>query len=339
MIEDILGRVSSGEDLSMAEMADSIGSIMQGKWSDAQIAVLLTALRVKGETVAEIAGAAMAMRSNMTRIDSIRTGIVDTCGTGGDGSGTFNISTAAAFVIAGSGVPVAKHGNRSITSKTGSADVLAALGIQIEAPVHVVERCLDEIGICFCFAPLLHPSMKNVATVRKSLGVPTIFNMLGPLCNPASAPYQLLGVGNLDIRQLLAEALNLLGTQRALIVTGEDGLDEVTLAGATHVLEVRDGRVTDFDWRPADFGLAEGTLEELRVENSEQSATMIREVLSGQKGRARDIVIANAAAALWIAEFAPTPSHCAEVAATAIDDGSAVKILERLAEWTSASQG
>ena len=336
VIEEVLGRVSAGEDLSMAEMADTIGSIMQGEWGDAQIAVLLTALRSKGETVAEVAGAAMAMRAHMTRLASTRPDLIDTCGPGGDGSGTFNISTAAAFVIAGCGLPVAKHGNRSITSKTGSADVLAALGIQIEAPVQVVERCLDEIGICFCFAPLLHPSMKNVGAVRKKLGVPTIFNLLGPLCNPASAPFQLLGVGRPEICHLLAEALSLLGTERALIVTGEDGLDEVTLAGATHVLEVRDGKISDFTWRPDVFGLTEGSLEELRVENAEQSAAMIREALSGRIGRARDIVIANAAAALWVADAAPTPRVCAARAAAAIDDGSATEILARLAERTSA---
>lgn len=336
MIEAILGRVAAGEDLSMDEMAETIGSIMRGEWSDAQIAVLLTALRSKGETVTEVAGAALAMRENMTRIVSNRTGLIDTCGTGGDGSGTFNISTAAAFVIAGCGVPVAKHGNRSITSKTGSADVLAALGICIEAPVSVVERCLDEIGICFCFAPLLHQSMKHVATVRKKLGVPTIFNLLGPLCNPASAPFQLLGVGRPEIRQLLAEALSLLGTQRALIVTGEDGLDEVTLAGATHVLEVRDGTVSSFDWRPDDFDLSECSLDTLCVEDAQQSAAMIRKVLEGHKGAARDIVVANAAAALWVANTDTTPADCAAQAAIAIDSGAAAEALAQLAQWTSA---
>ena len=232
---EIVERIHRRENLTMSEMSGVIDGIMRGQWSEADIAELLLALREKGETVDEVAGAAQALRAHMTPIRTVRRGVLDTCGTGGDRSGTFNISTAAALVTAAAGVPVAKHGNRGITSRSGSADVLAALGVNIEAPVAVVERCLDELGICFCFAPQLHPSMKHVAAVRRQLGVPTIFNILGPLCNPAAAPFQLLGVGRPPLRPLLAAALARLGTQRAAVVSGADGLDEVTLAAATHV--------------------------------------------------------------------------------------------------------
>ena len=225
MIDRLVGRVVSGEHLTREEMCQAIDGMMQGDWSDRQLAVFLTALHTRGETVDEVIGAASAMRKNMTPIQSSLEGLIDTCGTGGDGSGTFNISTAAAFVVAGCGRPVAKHGNRSITSKTGSSDVLTALGICVDPPIPVVEQCLEKVGICFCFAPQLHPAMKHVAAVRKQLEMPTLFNLLGPLCNPASAPYQLLGVGKPELKPLLAEALNGLGTKRALIVTGCDGLD------------------------------------------------------------------------------------------------------------------
>ena len=242
MIESILGRLAAGENLSMDEMTATIEAVMQGQLNDGQIGILLTALRAKGETAQEVAGAAAALRRHMTAIRTTQTGVVDTCGTGGDRSGTFNISTAAAIVVAAAGVPVAKHGNRSITSKSGSADALAELGVNINASLERVEACLDQLGICFCFAPLMHPSMKRVAEVRKKLGMPTIFNLLGPLSNPAGAPFQVVGVGLPDLRPLLAEALQLLGSQRAIVVQGEDGLDEVTLAGPTRVTEVGSGR-------------------------------------------------------------------------------------------------
>ena len=246
----------------MEQMAAAMGQIMDGACDAEQIARLLAALHRKGETVAEVAGAAAAMRQRMTPIRSARRDLIDTCGTGGDGSKTFNISTAAALVTAAAGVPVAKHGNRGITSRSGSADVLAALGVNIEADVACVEACLDELGICFCFAPLLHAAMKHVAPIRKQLGTPTIFNILGPLVNPASAPFQLLGVGRAELQPLLAEALLRLGVGRVLVVHGSDGLDEVTLGGVDRrdrgqrrpVAEVRldagrlrprSGRVTD----------------------------------------------------------------------------------------------
>ena len=325
-------RVSAGTDLSLQEMADVVDAIMGGRWTDDEIARLLQALRDKGETVEEIAGAAMAMRKHMTPIRTGRPGVVDTCGTGGDGSGTFNISTAAALVTAAAGVPVAKHGNRAITSRTGSADVLAALGVAIEAPVPVVERCLDEVGLCFCYAPQLHPSMKHVAAARRKLGVPTIFNLLGPLCNPAQAPFQLLGVGKPHLRATLAAALRLLGTRHAVVVTGEDGLDEVTLSGATQVSEILAGQLRDLRWTPDDFGLPCGQRQSLLADGPASSARIIRNILAGVPGPPRDIVVANAAAALWTAGAGCSLASCAQVAAEAIDSGAARELLARLVE-------
>jgi anthranilate phosphoribosyltransferase len=330
--QSIIDRVSQGQHLSRHEMAAVIGSIMQGEWPEAQIAALLTALRLKGETVEEIAGAAIAMRRHMTPIRSSHPLLVDTCGTGGDASGTFNISTAAALVTAGAGVPVAKHGNRAITSKTGSADVLAALGVNIEAPVSVVERCLEEVGIGFCFAPQLHPSMKHVAAVRRQLGVPTIFNLLGPLCNPAGAPFQVLGAGNDRLRDRLSAALAILETRRAVVVTGADGLDEVTLSTVTRVTEIRDGERFERTWEPADFGFQMQELNALRVSGPAESAAVIRHILAGERGPARDIVLLNAAAALWVAGVSADLKECAAHAAQAIDSGSARRVLQRLVE-------
>jgi anthranilate phosphoribosyltransferase len=332
VIEATLGRLAAGENLSMDEMSACIEAVMQGDLDDGQIGILLTALRAKGETAEEIAGAAAVLRRHMTPIRTRRTELVDTCGTGGDGSATFNISTAAALVAAAAGVPVAKHGNRGITSKSGSADVLAALGVNIDADVEQVEACLDQLGICFCFAPLLHPSMKRVAAVRKKLGIPTIFNLLGPLTNPAGAPFQIVGVGPANVRPLLAEALLLLGTRRAIVVQGEDGLDEVTLGGPTRVTEVVDGSLRNFTWTPADFGMVPTELESLRVDSPQQSALVIRRVLANEAGPARDIVVINAAAALWTAGRAETPLAAARMAALAIHSGEADQLLHRLGE-------
>lgn len=334
-IAAILGQLSAGVNLSQDEMTTAIDLVMQGELSEAEIALLLTALRVKGETVAEVAGAAIAMRRHMTPIRTHRTGLIDTCGTGGDGWRTFNVSTAAAIVTAAAGVPVAKHGNRAMSSRSGSADVLAALGVNIEAGVPVIERCLDELGICFCFAPLLHPAMRRVAAVRKRLGVPTIFNLLGPLSNPAGAPFQLLGVGKPHLHELLAEALAALGTTRSLVVTGEGYFDEVTIAGSTRVTEVCDGRLREFTWRPADFQLERSPLDDLRVSGPEESAALIRGVLEGGRGPARDIVVANAAAALLTAGKAEAPADAAQLAAEAIDSAAARDLLAQLIERTN----
>jgi anthranilate phosphoribosyltransferase len=354
MIVEMLARLSAGENLALDEMSAVIDLVMRGDVADDQIALLLTALRAKGETVEEIAGATAAMRGHMRPIHSARTGLLDTCGTGGDGSRTFNISTAAALVTAAAGVPVAKHGNRAATSRSGSADVLAVLGVNVNADLPVVERCLDTLGICFCFAPLFHPAMKRVGAVRARLGVPTIFNLLGPLSNPAGASFQLLGVGKPHLRNLLAQALQLLGTERAVIVCGEDGLDEVTIAAPTRVTEIvaaassrrsaaRDnatgaatGKLRELTWTPEGFGLQRSPLDALIVEDPEASAAMIRGVLDGAVGPARDIVVANAAAALWTAGKSDLLKECANIAVAAIDSSAARELLERLVEFTNA---
>lgn len=336
MLQTTIGRVSGGEDLSMDEMSAAMGLIMQGECSDTEIALLLTALRAKGESIEEIAGAAHCLRAHMTPIRTERQHLLDTCGTGGDGSGTFNVSTAAALVAAAAGASVAKHGNRSVTSKSGSADVLAELGVNVEASVSQVERCLDQVGICFCFAPLFHRSMKNVGQVRKQLGVPTIFNLLGPLCNPAGAPYQLLGVARPELRAKLAEALRLLGTDRAVVVCGADGLDEVSIAAPTHVSEARPDQMREFEWSPADFGLQTHSLASLQVDGPQASARLIREVLDGRKGGPRDIVVLNAAAALWTIGIDTQPQVCAARAAEAIDSGAASDLLQKLVQVSTA---
>jgi len=337
VIDATLGRLAAGDDLTQEQMATAIGAIMEGRVPENKIALLLTALRAKGETVSEIAGAAQAMRDHMTPIRTTRRGVIDTCGTGGDGSGTFNISTAAALVTAAAGVPVAKHGNRSITSRTGSADVLAALGVNVDAPVSIVEKCINDLGICFCFAPLLHPSMKNVANVRRRLGGTTIFNLLGPLSNPAGAEFQVLGVGKPHLQPLLAQSLALLGVDRALVVSGEDGLDEVTLTGTTIALEVVGGKVREHRWIPADFGIDEAGLDDLVVNGPQESAAIIRDVLSGKPGPARDIVVLNSAAALWTARRHPSELECAEAASAAIDSGDAARLLEKFAALSKSA--
>ncbi len=337
MLEAVLKIVQSGGDLSMQQVDQAIGWIMDGRAAPDQIAGLLTALHRKGETVAEVAGAAAAMRRHMTPIRTSRPDVIDVVGTGGDASGTFNISTAAALVTAAAGQAVAKHGNRRFTSRSGSADVLAELGVNIEADVACVEACLDELGICFCFAPLLHRAMKHVAPVRRSLAHPTIFNILGPLANPASAPFQLLGVGRAELRPLLAEALLLLGTRRTLVVHGEDGLDEVTLAGRTWVTEAGAGRLRQFHWTPEDFGLRATGREEMLVQGPAESAQIIRRILDGRPGPPRDIVLANAAAALWTAGRHPSLAACRQIAAQAVDSGATRDLLNRLVERTCSA--
>ena len=332
MLTDVIGRVSGGQDLSMDEMSAAINLIMQGECEDEKIGLLLMALRAKGETIDEIAGAAQAMRKNMTKIRSDRDELLDTCGTGGSGRGTFNISTAAAIVTAAAGVPVAKHGNRAMTSKTGSADVLAELGVNVEASIEQVESCLDKLGLCFCFAPLMHQSMKYVGPVRKKLGVRTIFNLLGPLCNPAGACFQLLGVGTPEIRPLLAGALERLGTRRALVVSGEDGMDEVSLGSKTNVTEVESGMTTEFVWDPGIFGLEPAGTNQMLAETPNESANVIRRILDGEKGAPRDVVVLNSAASLWLAGKENSPHKCASLVSDAIDSGAAKELLARLCE-------
>jgi len=330
-------------DLPIDEMRFAMGHMIDGRLSAQETAFLLTGLHRKGETVAEIVGAAEAMRARMTSIHTRRHDTLDTCGTGGDRSGTFNISTAAALVVAAAGVAVAKHGNRSVTSKSGSADVLAEFGVNLDAGLDCVEQCLDELGIGFCFAPLFHESMRHVAAVRRQLGFPTIFNLLGPLTNPAKAPFQVIGVGDSERRRQIADALASLGTRHAVVVCGEDGLDEVTLSGTTHISEVRQDPddparciVKDTAWKPEDFGIRSQAIDSLRVANPAESASVIRQLLEGRPGAARDIVLLNAAAALWVAGKRGTLAESAILAAEAIDRRDALQLLDRLARRTHA---
>ena len=331
-LKSLIGKVCGGDNLTRAEMADAVAVMMAGQFDEGQLGVFLTALREKGETVDEVVGAAEAMRACMLRPPVTRKPLVDTCGTGGDGSCSFNISTAAALVAAASGAAVAKHGNRSITSKTGSADVLTELGVNIEAPLERVGKNIDELGFGFCFAPLCHPSMKHVSQVRKKLGKPTIFNLLGPLANPAAAEYQVLGVGKPHLHRLLAEALAKLGTKRAFVVCGGDGLDEITLNGPTRVLEAVEGGLHEHSWNPSDFGLPSSTLGGMQVDNPQESAEVIRALFRGVKGPARDIVLANAAAALFVSGAAKSLKEGVSVCAKAIDAGKATELLNKLAE-------
>jgi anthranilate phosphoribosyltransferase len=303
---------------------------MAGRCAEVEAAAFLVALRMKGETASELAEAAQVLREHMLRWDPGREGVLDTCGTGGDGASTFNISTAAALVTAACGVPVVKHGNRSVSSRSGSADVLAELGVPVEGDSRNARRCLDAAGLAFCFAPHYHPAMRHVSGVRSRLRVSTLFNCLGPLANPADAVYQLLGVGRAELLEPMAGALARLGSRHALVVCGRDGLDEVSLAGPTQVRGVRDGLVSAWEWTPGDFGLESVSLEELRVDGPRASAAVIRGVLDGNNGAAARVVLANAAAALVAAERVPTLAEGVALAREAIVAGKARAVLERL---------
>lgn len=322
------------QDLSPERMARTIEEVVAGRCGEAELGAFLIALRMKGETADEIAAAARVLRAHMIRLDPGRNDVLDTSGTGGDGAHTFNISTAAALVVAGAGQPVVKHGNRAVSGRCGSADVLAALGVAIEADAACARRCLDRAGIAFCFAPKFHPALAHVAAVRRRLGVRTLFNCLGPLVNPAEAPFQLTGVGKLELLDLLANALAKLGVRRALLVCSRDGLDEVSLSSATQVREVRGGTVSSWEWQADDFGLARASPEELRVEGPEESAAMLRRVLAGDEGPAYRITLANAAAALVTTGKAATPVEGVRLAIDAIRSGRAREVLEHLVKYS-----
>lgn len=329
-------RVLGGNDLSADEMYAAVSQIMEGGAGEVAIAALLTALRMKGEVTSELVGAARAMRERATRIPGKRAECLDTCGTGGDECRTFNISTAAALVAAACGVSVAKHGNRSVSSTSGSADVLEALGVRLDLSPERVAQCIDEVGIGFCFAPLLHGAMKYAAPVRKQLGFRTVFNLLGPLTNPAGAKYQLVGANRVETAAKLAGALAELGASRAIVVCGAGELDEVSLWGETSVFEVVDGQVARSSWTAKSFGLSPCRVEDLRVDSSQQSAQIIRDVLAGAAGPPRDMVLANTSAALIAARKVSTPEEGVAAAAGAIDSGGARGLAERLARWTNA---
>ena len=335
MIADATKQVKSGRSLDQSQMTQIVDAIMQGDCSDAQIKKFLVALHEKGESVEEVAGAATALRQHMQPIRTRRENVVDTCGTGGGKSGTFNISTAAAIVASSAGASVAKHGNRRSTSKTGSADVLKQLGVNIECSIAIVQKCLDQLGLCFCFAPLFHPSMKHVSSVRRSLDHPTIFNLLGPLCNPVGAPFQVLGAGRSETRGLIAQTLALLGTTRSIVVHSRDGLGEISVAGPTDVCEVSGKHVTEGTLTPQDFGIEARQPMLIQADDPAESAEIILRVLAGHPGAPRDIVVANAAAALWISGMADSPLRGAERCAAAIDNGLAQEMLNELIDMTN----
>jgi anthranilate phosphoribosyltransferase len=343
-----------GPSLSRSEAREVMAEVLAGKCTDAQIAALLVALRMNGETVEEIVGFAEAIRAAAAPLPIERapgalavsgTGrdaladesLVDTSGTGGDASGTFNISTATAFVTAGAGVRVAKHGNRSISSKCGSADVVEALGVNIQLSPARAAACLREVGICFLYAPNLHPSMKQVQSVRRELRMRTMFNLLGPLTNPAGASGQVVGVYSLDLVEKLAEALSMLGLRRALVVHGLDGLDEITVTGRTRVAEAREGAVRSYEIEPEEFGMGRATLREISGGDAVENAAIIRGVLQGEKSARRDVVLLNAAAALVAAGRANHIADAVPVAAKSIDSGAAAEKLEVLARFTSST--
>ncbi|WP_019594468.1 anthranilate phosphoribosyltransferase [Thioalkalivibrio sp. ALM2T] len=334
-VQQAIAALIERRDLDEATMTAVMQAVMTGEATDAQIGAFLVALRMKGETIEEIRAAAGVMRSLATRVEVPRTGLVDTCGTGGDASGTFNISTAAALVAAAGGVRVAKHGNRSVSSKSGSADVLESLGISLGLSPAAVGACIDEVGVGFLFAPAHHGAMKHAIGPRKELGVRTLFNVLGPLTNPAGAPNQVLGVFSQDWVRPLAEALKGLGSEHVLVVHAEDGLDEISIASPTRVAELQDGEIREYTIRPEDFGLTTTALDAVRVDSVEASASMLRGVLDGQAGAARDIVLLNAGAAIYAGGGADTLAAGIKAAARAIDSGAARERLERL-QATSA---
>jgi anthranilate phosphoribosyltransferase len=348
MILDALHRIANHRQSLSREDADAVMTeILTGKCSDAQIAALLVALHMKGETVEEIVGFAEAIRaaavplklhgdSVLDASDTGRDALVDTCGTGGDASGTFNISTATAFVVAGAGVRVAKHGNRSVTSKCGSADVMEALGVNINMPTAQIAACLEQVGIAFLFAPAMHLAMKHVQTARRELHLRTVFNLLGPLTNPARATCQVVGVYSADLVEKLAEALSILGLRRALVVHGSDGLDEITITASTRIAEVRDGQVHSYEVTPEEFGLQRATLDEISGGDAAHNSTLIREIMAGEKSARRDIVLLNAAAALVAAGRADHLRDAVPLAAKAIDSGAAFAKLQALVAFTAA---
>ena len=335
MIKEAIAKVVEKKDLREDEMVSVMREIMEGEATPAQIAAFITALRMKGETVDEITGAARVMREKALKVKTRASVVVDTCGTGGDESFTFNISTAAAFVAAGAGLTVAKHGNRSVSSKSGSADVLKSLGVNIEAEVQKVEECLDSIGIGFLFAPLMHGAMKYAAPVRREIGIRTIFNILGPLTNPAGARYQVLGVYRSELTEVLANVLKNLGSTRAFVVSGNDGLDEMTLTSETKVSELKDGKVKTYSIKPEEFGMTRCKLFELQGGEPDDNARIISAILKGDKGPKRDVVVLNAAAAIVASGMAKDIKEGIKLAEEAIDSGKALEKLEKLIEITN----
>jgi anthranilate phosphoribosyltransferase len=334
MFREHLNRIIQGKDLTQSEMADMMNTVLTGKATEAQIGAMMAALATKGETFEELAGAAGAMRQNARRIQAMGSPVVDTCGTGGDGAHTFNISTTTAFVVAGAGVTVAKHGNRSVSSKCGSADVLEALGVKLDTPPEIVEEAIHEVGIGFMFAPLYHSAMKYAIKPRQELGIRSIFNMLGPLTNPAAAGCQLLGVFAPQLTEMFAQALKLLGGQSAMVVHGHDGLDEISVCAPTRVSELKAGMVRTYDIDPVPYFGQLADPEEMAGGDAEENAAITRKILSGGDGARRNVVLINAGAALQAAGKADDLRAGIEMAAAVIDDGKATEKLDALVQYT-----
>ncbi len=331
---DHLSTIIAGDNLNQSEMHQMMNTILSGDLTDAQIGAFMGALAAKGETFAELAGAAQAMRKKALRIQATASTVVDTCGTGGDGTHSFNISTTTAFVVAGCGVTVAKHGNRSVSSRCGSADLLEALGVRLETEPEIVEEAISAIGIGFLFAPLYHSAMRHAAGPRKEIGLRSIFNMLGPLTNPAGANCQLLGVYAPELTEMFADALKLLGSKRAIIVHGHDGLDEISVCAPTRVSELRDGRIGTFDLLPEQFFGEVADPASMQGGDPVENADITRRILSGEKGPRRNVVALNAAAALVAADRAADIQAGIKQAEAAIDTGAAANKLEQLVEFT-----
>lgn len=335
MIQEAISKLIEKKDLTKEEAEKVMDEIMSGEATPAQIAGFLVALRIKGETIDEITACAKVMRKKAERIKPKVGRLVDVVGTGGDKSGTFNISTCAAFVVAGCGVPVAKHGNKGVSSRCGSADVLSALGVKIDLEPKKVERCIEEIGFGFMFAPKFHNAMKYAIGPRKELAVRTVFNVLGPLTNPAEAPYELMGVFDEKLTGPLAEVLGKLGCKHALVVHG-NGLDEITLEAETKVSEYKDGHVRTYSIKSTDFGIKMAGLSEIKGGSPEENAKIILDILKGKdKGPKRDVVLLNAAAALYAADKADSIKKGVKLAAESIDSGRALAVLEKLKRWTN----
>ena len=335
MIQTYLSKLIGGASLTRSEANEAMNSIMSGETPATQIAAFLVAMRMKGENSEEVTGFVESMRSNATPVAADAESILDMCGTGGDGAGTFNISTIASLVVAAGGITVAKHGNRAVSSKCGSADLFSALGVNIEMPVERLSDCLNEIGFAFLFAPLLHPAMKHAAVPRRELKIRTVFNLLGPMTNPANPTLQLLGVYDFELAELVAEVLRNIGVKRAFVVHGSDGLDEVTLTGTTMCVELDGDDLSRLDLTPESFGLPQLSTDDISGDfEPEECAVIATKILSGEKGAKRDIVVANAAIGLYLGGKEDTIEKAARLAEMLLDSGEALKLLENFKEFT-----
>jgi anthranilate phosphoribosyltransferase len=334
-IQQAIAKVVQGVSLRRDETAEVMSSIMSGDTSAAQIAALLTALRMKGETIDEIAGFAQTMRAKAERVHTLQDSLLDTCGTGGDGRHTFNISTASAIVAAAGGVRIAKHGNRAISSKSGSADVLEALGVNIQLTPQEATKCLDEVGLCFMFAPLYHGSMRHAAAPRKEIGIRTVFNLLGPLTNPAGADRQLVGVYDHTLTPVMAGVLKELGIHRALVVSSEDGLDEISVSAPTFVSELREQQITSYSITPESLGVSQSPLDAIDGGDAAYNAKLIVQIMNGARSANRDIVVLNSAACFYLAGHADSIAAGVRLANDVLDSGKAMDKLEQLIAATN----